>query len=167
MPTKTVIIIVGAVMLMMGIMGGGFFLLWQKMSMTMVQMQQQNSQTGPEAEAAALAEEAAAKEAAAAKMGPTYKMDTLIVNLADQGGKRYLRIGMEWELSGPEVVQEVDKRMPQLRDAILMILPTKQYADIGTAQGKIDLRDELMARVNSIIRNGAVTMIYFTEFVVQ
>lgn len=167
MPTKTVIIIAGAVMLMMGIMGGGFFLLWQKMSMTMVQMQQQNSQAGPEAEAAALAEEAAAKEAEAAKMGPTYKMDTLIVNLADQGGKRYLRIGMEWELSGSEVVQEVDKRMPQLRDAILMILPTKQYADIGTAQGKIDLRDELMARVNSIIRNGAVTMIYFTEFVVQ
>jgi flagellar basal body-associated protein FliL len=29
------------------------------------------------------------------------------------------------------------------------------------------LRDELIARMNSILRRGSVTNIYFTEFVVQ
>lgn len=165
MSTKTLIIVLSAVVLMMGMMGGGFFLLWHKMSTSLVQMQQQqNRQAGDEG---AVGEEEEGEEEQAAGLGPMYTMDTLIVNLADQGGKRYLRLGMQWELSAPEVVQEVDQRMAQLRDAILMILPTKQYADIGSAQGKIDLRDELMARVNSILRAGAVTNIYFTEFVVQ
>jgi flagellar protein FliL len=166
MSTKVLIILLSGVILLLGLMGGGFFLLWQKMSMTMIQVQQQNM---PAAEVQAI-EQAQAEAAQAekdAKVGPLYKMDTLIVNLADQGGKRYLRLTMEWELSGVEAIQEIDKRMAQLRDAILMILPAKQYADISSAQGKIDLRDELIARVNSILRRGSVTNIYFTEFVVQ
>lgn len=167
MSTKALIIVLSVVVLVMGMMGGGFFILWQKMSMTIAHVQQQGQPTGQAAEEAALAEEEAAKAEQDAKMGPIYKMDTLIVNLADQGGKRYLRLTMEWELSGTEAIQEIDRRMPQLRDAILMILPTKQYADISSAQGKIGLRDELMARVNGILRQGSVTMIYFTEFVVQ
>lgn len=166
MSTKVLIIVLSGVILLLGLMGGGFFLLWQKMSMTMIQVQQQNMPAA-EAQANEKAEAEAAQAEQEAKVGPLYKMDTLIVNLADQGGKRYLRLSMEWELSGVETIQEIDKRMAQLRDAILMILPTKQYADISSAQGKIDLRDELIARVNSILRQGTVTNIYFTEFVVQ
>ena len=64
-------------------------------------------------------------------------------------------------------MEELDKRLPQLRDAILMILPTKQYADISSTAGKIALRDEIMARLNSYLKKGQITTIYFTEFVVQ
>jgi flagellar protein FliL len=166
MSTKVLIIVLSGVILLLGLMGGGFFLLWQKMSMTMMQVQQQNIPAA-EAQANEKAEAEAAQAEQEAKVGPLYKMETLIVNLADQGGKRYLRLTMEWELSGVEAIQEIDKRMAQLRDAILMILPAKQYADISSAQGKIDLRDELIARMNSILRQGSVTNIYFTEFVVQ
>ena len=95
------------------------------------------------------------------------KLDTLIVNLADQGGKRYLRVTMELELSAPEVYEEIDLRMPQIRDAILMVLPTKQYADISTTEWKVQLRDEMIARMNTILKTGTITTIYFTEFVVQ
>lgn len=158
MSKKFIIIVLGVVVLMMGMMGGGFFILWQKMSTAISQVQIQNAADQN------AAEEEAAKEAA---MGPIYKMDTLIVNLADQGGKRYLRITMELELSGPEVIDEIDRRLPQLRDAILMVLPSKKYADIGTTEGKIALRDELIAKMNSILKTGTVSMIYFTEFVVQ
>ena len=94
-------------------------------------------------------------------------METLIVNLADQGGKRYLRVTMELELSSDEVVEEIDKRMPQLRDAILMILPAKQYADISTTQGKMGLRDEILNKMNGYLNKGSITTMYFTEFVVQ
>ncbi len=158
MSTKTLVIVLAAVVLVIAMMGGGFFLMWTKMNTTLTQMQMQNAAENE-------AEETPEEEVIT--IGPIYKMETLIVNLADQGGKRYLRITMELELSAPEVMEEINNRMPQLRDAILMVLPSKQYSDIGSTEGKIALRDELIAKINGILKKGTVTTIYFTEFVVQ
>lgn len=158
MSTKMLVIILGVVVLIVAMMGGGFFLMWTKMNTTLAQVQMQN--------AGGNATEEQAKEEEVT-IGPTYKMDTLIVNLADQGGKRYLRITMELELSAPQVLEEINLRLPQLRDTILMILPSKQYSDISSTEGKVALRDELIAKINTILKKGTVTTIYFTEFVVQ
>lgn len=156
MSTKVLIIIIAAVVLVLGAMGGGFMLMWSKMNSALVQVQNQNNKQE---------EEAPVEDENA--MGPIYKMDTLIVNLADQGGKRYLRVTMELELSAPQVIEEIGQRLPQLRDAILMVLPSKQYTDINTTEGKVALRDELIAKMNGILKSGTVKTIYFTEFVVQ
>lgn len=158
MSTKMLVIIIGVVVLLLGMMGGGFFLMWTKMNTTLAQVQMQNTDANA-TEASEQVEEA--------PILPTFKMDTLIVNLADQGGKRYLRITMELELSAPEVIEEINLRMPQLRDTILMVLPSKKYSDISGTEGKIALRDELIAKINTILKKGTVTTIYFTEFVVQ
>ncbi len=158
MSTKVLIIGLGVVVLLFGMMGGGFFLMWQKMNTALVQAQSQNDN-------GKVAEEEAKQEKQT--IGPIYKMDTLIVNLADQGGKRYLRITMELELSAPEVLEEIQTRMPQLRDTILMIIPSKQYSDIASTEGKVALRDELIAKMNAILKKGTISTIYFTEFVVQ
>lgn len=158
MSAKVIIIIAAAFILVMGMMGAGFFFMWQKMSTTVAQIQNQGQ------------EETAGEEEVAEEdttLGPIYKMDTMIVNLADQGGKRYLRITMELEMSTPELIMEIDTRLPQLRDAILMILPTKQYADIASTEGKVHLRDELIAKMNEILKTGTIQTIYFSEFVVQ
>ena len=158
MSKKVIIIVAAAFLLVMAMMGGGFFLMWQKMSATVAQVQSANTQAPAE-------EEKPVEEDPG--IGPIYKLETMIVNLADQGGKRYLRVTMELELSKPEMVEEIDKRLPQLRDAVLMILPTKTYADIGTTQGKINLRDEIIAKLNSFLKTGTINTIYFSEFVVQ
>jgi flagellar protein FliL len=164
MSNKVLIIIVAVFVLMIGLMGGGFFILWKQMSNTVAQVQQQNSEQDEP-------EEAPAEEEVT--IGPIYKLDTLIVNLADQGGKRYLRITMELELKPAEdidvkdVIEEVERRLPQIRDTILMILPSKQYADIATTSGKLALRDEIMAKLNTFLKKGQINTIYFTEFVVQ
>jgi flagellar protein FliL len=164
MSNKVLIIIVAVFVLMIGLMGGGFFILWKQMSNTVAQVQQQNSEQ-------AEPEEAPAEEEVT--IGPIYKLDTLIVNLADQGGKRYLRITMELELKPAEnidvkdVIEDVERRLPQIRDTILMILPSKQYADIATTSGKLALRDEIMAKLNTFLKKGQINTIYFTEFVVQ
>lgn len=157
MSKKVMIMALGGVVLLVAMMGGGFFMMWQKMNASIAQIQSSNGKDD-KGHAAKEKEEA---------IKPTYKMDTLIVNLADQGGKRYLRITMEMELSAPEVLEEITKRLPQLRDTILMILPSKQYADISTTEGKTALRDELIAKINTILKKGTVTTIFFTEFVVQ
>lgn len=160
MSMKVVIIIAAAFLLIMGMMGAGFFFMYQKMNQTVAQVQNQGNEKAEEEAAAAAAEEAN-------KMGPIFRMDTMIVNLADQGGKRYLRITMEFEISSVELIPEIETRMPQIRDAILMILPTKQYVDIGTTEGKVQLRDELMANLNMLLKTGSIVTIYFSEFVVQ
>jgi len=156
MSNKVLIIVLGVFLLMMGTMGAGFFVLWSKMS-TMAHAQ--DAGHGEKGAGKAKEEEPA--------IGHLRKLDTMIVNLADQGGKRYLRTTMELELSAPEVDAEVEKRLPQLRDSILMILPTKQYAEISTTEGKTALRDELIAKLNTYLKTGTVKTIYFTEFVVQ
>ena len=165
MSKKVIIIISAAFLLIMGMMGTGFFLMWSQMSAAVAQVQKQNgADEAKEAEEAAEAEE---------NIGPLYRLDTLIVNLADHGGKRYLRTTMELELKpneeidNSEVVEEIEKRLPQLRDTILMVLPTKLYADISTTTGKISLRDELIAKLNPLLKKGKIVKIYFTEFVVQ
>jgi flagellar FliL protein len=100
-------------------------------------------------------------------MGPLYSLDTMIVNLSDHGGKRYLRVTMALELNDPDAVTTIESRLPQVRDAILTILPTKTYDEISTTDGKIALRNQVMEKINSLITKGRVDNIYFTEFVVQ
>ncbi|MDA8138532.1 MAG: flagellar basal body-associated FliL family protein [Desulfobacteraceae bacterium] len=159
MSQKVLIIVLGVVVLMMLAMGGGFFLMWSKMNTTIAEVKSQNG-SGKDGEEAKNEEEEG-------KIGPILKLDTMIVNLADQGGKRYLRVTMELELSGKEVEEEINKRLPQVRDAILMVLPSKTYNDISTTEGKVALRDELLAKINALLKTGTVKVIYFTEFVVQ
>ena len=89
------------------------------------------------------------------------------MNLADKGGNRYLRVTMDLELGNSDLETEITKRLPQVRDSILMILPTKRFEDISTVQGKTALRDEMLATLNGYLTQGKITNIYFKEFVVQ
>ena len=52
-------------------------------------------------------------------------------------------------------------------ELIKMILPTKRFEDISTVQGKIALRDEILATINGYLVQGKIAKIYFKEFVVQ
>ncbi|MFZ7125686.1 MAG: flagellar basal body-associated FliL family protein [Desulfobacterales bacterium] len=151
---KTVVIIIAMSVLILGAMGGGFFLMWSKMSSL------EAAHTGAEIE-----EEAG--EAEAAGIGALFPLDTFIVNLADEGGKRYLRVSMNLELKSTEMTEEFNKRLPQIRDVILMVLPTKRFEDVRTVEGKTALRGEIMSRLNELLKGNRVSNIYFTEFVIQ
>ena len=152
MSKTLVIIIVSVVLLFMGAVGAGFFILWNKIS----QLPQDP----------ATVEEIPVEEEENV-IGPLYSLDTMIVNLADRGGKRYLRVTMALELSDPEAMTTIENRLPQVRDAILMILPTKNYGEISTTDGKVALREQLKEKINTLLAMESVTNIYFTEFVVQ
>ena len=154
MSNKIIVIMVVAVSVLMVIVGAGFFFMWSKLNTI-------SSQSVP-GDTHSVEVENSIK-----KLGPIQPLDTFIVNLADPGGSRYLRVTMNLELKNEEITNEVISRLPQIRDGILMILPTKKYADINTVEGKTVLRDEIIANLNSHLKLGSVTNIYFTEFVVQ
>lgn len=100
-------------------------------------------------------------------IGPLYSFDTFIVNLADPGGIRYLKVSMQAEVDSNKVIEEIDKRNPQVRDLILTVLSSKTYAEVSTPQGKIALKQEIIRRLNLILTTGTVRNIFFTEFVSQ
>jgi flagellar FliL protein len=100
-------------------------------------------------------------------LGTVFEMEPLIVNLERSQGKRYLKVKMSLELNKELVLQEVQARLPQIRDAILLMISSKAFVDISTVEGKLALRDALVTRINGLLETGFVKRIYFQEFVVQ
>jgi len=159
MSNKILIILIGVVMILMLGLGGGLFMMWNKLSA----METRSRNTAEEAEQGDQDSSVPVDKL----LGPIYSLDTFIVNLADKGGKRYLRMTIDLELDNEELESEVKKRLPQVRDSILTILPTKRFDDISSAKGKTALRDQMLERINGLLARGRVTNIYFKEFVVQ
>lgn len=158
MSNKLMIIMMGLLVLLMVAIGGGLFMMWSKVS-ALDQVVNPPSQEE--------SQEAIKEEIEELKIGPVFPLDSFIANLADPGGNRFLRATMELELDNDDLTKEMEKRLPQIRDCILMILPTRTYQDIQTVEGKIALRSEIVAKLNALLKKEAITNIYFTEFVTQ
>jgi flagellar FliL protein len=158
MSNKLMIIMIGVLVLFMAAIGGGLFMMWSKVSAL-------DQAVNPPSEDES--EEASKEAQQQITIGPTFPLDTFIVNLADQGGNRFLRATMNLELANEDLMEEMEKRLPQIRDIILMLLPTRTYQDIRSAEGKTALRSEILAKLNGLLKREAITNIYFTEFVIQ
>ena len=109
----------------------------------------------------------AKKAEVAPAIGPTWPMDALIVNLADNSGDRYLKVVIQLEVTTPEAAKELDIIKPKLRDSVLDLLSNKTYKDLADNVGKQRLRDEIMLRGNGMLMQGKINKVYFTEFVIQ
>ncbi|MGC8769460.1 flagellar basal body-associated FliL family protein [Calditerrivibrio sp.] len=96
-----------------------------------------------------------------------YSMGAIIVNLADQGVQRYLKVQIAVELDNPKLEEEVKKREPQIKDIIISVLSSKTVADVNTPQGKIALKQEIIKRSNMVLTEGEITDLFFSEFIVQ
>jgi len=155
MSNKIMMLLIGVLMIFMLGMGGGLFMMWNKLSGLNVQG---NANAGVQPDQG---------KAVEPPIGPIYALTTFIVNLADKGGNRYLRVTMDLELGNPELETELNKRLPQVRDSVLMILPSKRFEDISSAEGKVALRDQIIEKLNGFLTQGKITNIYFNEFVVQ
>lgn len=94
-------------------------------------------------------------------------LPTVMVNLADAAGDRYLKVGMEVEVTSPDAAQEIQAQTAKIRDAVIILLSSKTYAELSTTDGKMQLKNEVASRLNQILGTPRVVRIYFTEFVVQ
>ena len=100
-------------------------------------------------------------------IGILYPMDTFTVNLKSDSGRRYLKVSMSLELVGEELSLELDAKTPVLRDRIIRILSSKTLEEISSKKGKAKVSEQVMDTLNSMISDGEVQGIYFTEFVIQ
>lgn len=154
MSKKKLIILVSGLLIAAIVGSGGFFYLQGK---------------GSDSERDAGTEESkdSAKASEINKNKINFPLESFIVNLADPGGKRYLSTRIVLEFSDKDSLVSLEKSVPEIRDRILMILPTKTYKEIQSVEGKHALRSSLIVALNEILQEGKITNIFFQEFVVQ
>lgn len=120
---------------------------------------------------------------------------TKIVNLADAGGRRYLKTTITIEVAPPAglhaaeettteggdhagaeatedpiltaFTDEMNANMPVINDTLTTLLSSKTFEDIYTIDGKEALRLEIQANLNARLPELYVIAVYFTEFIVQ
>lgn len=117
--------------------------------------------------------------------GILFSLGERVVNLADPGGYRYLRVSITLEFL-PESAEfyrlppekrmaeeerlreELMRQKPIIDDLVISILSSKTFAEIFSLEGKQRLKEELMEQLNASLGDGKyIGAVYFTDFVVQ
>ena len=95
-----------------------------------------------------------------------YTMTPFNTNL-DGSPRRLIRLDLSLEMMDEEGYEEVIGITPQARDSIMRILNAKTFNDVETVQGKLHLKNQIVAELNSSLKKGVVKNVYFNELVVQ
>lgn len=157
-----IIMIIVAALISLGLGAGGAFFF-------------ASTQVPPPAPPPEIAEaEAAIAEMAAKQKQQTsdfkerlYSLEPLVVNVTGDGYNRFLKLRVELESEDPMLKDELDARLPQVRDALIVLLSSKQLSDITDFEGKALLKEDILERINDVLETGRVKSVLFTEFVVQ
>lgn len=153
-------ILIGLVVLNMIVVAGvGFMLLKSKQSQSV----DPSKQIDQVIEGEKKTEEAEKQQTE--EIGKVVPLETFIVNLAGSKGRKVLKVNMELEAKGDDVIQEIDNRKAQIRDFIIIILSSKTYEEISTKEGKDTLRNEIRDNINTFLVKGKVANVYFTELI--
>ncbi len=94
-------------------------------------------------------------------------LEPFLVNLADKESRRYLKLKVELEVNNEETVKELEKSMPRMRDALILLLSSKTYLDLSSYQGKQQLKQEIKQKVTALPGGNKISDVFFTEFVAQ
>ncbi|MCX7978576.1 MAG: flagellar basal body-associated FliL family protein [Bdellovibrionaceae bacterium] len=98
-------------------------------------------------------------------VGKLAPLETFIVNLAGSKGRKVAKVNIDLEVDGDGVADEISKRKAQIRDIIIIILSSKTYEQVSTAEGKNELKTEIVQTINNFLSKGKIKNVYFTEFI--
>ncbi len=114
---------------------------------------------------------------------------TKIINLAEPGGRRYIRINVVLEFVPPEedptakpaaegegaavdpvietFTNTINAKLPMINDTVITLLSSKSFDELYTTEGKEKLRQAILDEVQSMLPADKILGVYFTEFVVE
>ena len=104
---------------------------------------------------------------AASKNVVNMPLEPFLVNLADKESRRYLKLKVDLEVNNEETAKELEKSMPRIRDALILLLSNKTYLDLASYQGKQQLKQEIKQKVTALPGGDKISDVFFTEFVAQ
>ena len=152
-------IIIGVILL--AVLGGGGWFAYTKFL------------AGPPADQAESADGAEGKKSAEVgeegepKDTQLVSLQSFVVNLADPLGRRYLKLTLDVEVRDAKASEELTKEEPKVRDAVILLLSSKTFADLQSYESKLELKNEIVERLGQIIGESKVLRVYFTEMVIQ
>ena len=78
-------------------------------------------------------------------------LDPFTVNLTSETSERFLQVGIDLKVSGPDIADKVKVHLPEIKNGILLLLTSKRVEDISGIEGKNTLREEIRDIVNKAI----------------
>ena len=96
--------------------------------------------------------------------GAIYPLEMFLVNLKDGG---VIRVEVQLQFTSRDVPRRLYSRMPLIRDTVISILSQKSKADVLEKKGREQLRADVKNLVNSRLMGELVSMVLFTQYIVQ
>lgn len=98
--------------------------------------------------------------------GRMVTLDQFTVNLSTPGSvnPRFVRVNVSIEVPNEDGEQEVNGKMPQVRNTIIDLFNSKKPADLATAEGRDYLKEEIRNALNNFLVTGKVKGVFFTNF---
>lgn len=100
----------------------------------------------------------------------TYKLDEFLVNLSDEGGKKYLKVKLSLGYDAKNkknMDKELADKTDNMRDSIITVLRSKKSTDIAVQTGIDDLKKEILTKINPFFENGKVNSVYINDILIQ
>jgi flagellar FliL protein len=98
------------------------------------------------------------------------EFDPFVVNLADPGVSRFLRVSMQLVVKDAAQATEMEESkvvLMQARSAMLEVLTTQTSDVLVTPEGKAKLRAALIEKLDHVTEEFEVVDVLFSDFVVQ
>ncbi|HEY2990908.1 MAG TPA: flagellar basal body-associated FliL family protein [Candidatus Binatia bacterium] len=109
----------------------------------------------------------AEEEQKAGKKEVTVEMEPFIVNLAGHTPARYLRVSLSLALKDSNARQNLKGSNSRIRDGLIMLLTSKTAESLLAADGKSQLRTQIVEQINAAAGDDVVETAYFREFLIQ
>lgn len=74
-------------------------------------------------------------------------LEPFVVNLAGEV-QHYLQVGIDLKVSEAGVGDQIKAHLPEIRNGVLLLLSSKNIEELGTLEGKNQLRQEIRSAVN-------------------
>lgn len=117
------------------------------------------------------AQAAEAAKAAARKLPVFVDLDSFTVNLRDPDSDRFMQVKLVATVKDNAVGEQVKTLMPAVRNEILLLLGSKQSAEVASREGKEKLAREIVVAANKALEGtpaaGAVEAVSFTHIIIQ
>jgi flagellar FliL protein len=96
-------------------------------------------------------------------------LEPFVVNLADKGASRFLRVTVKLVVEDEHVAREIEEHAvskSRVRSAVLELLSAQESTTLVTPEGKAELKKALAERASKVLHT-EVHDVLFTDFVVQ
>lgn len=99
----------------------------------------------------------------------TVELGKMLVNLADPGGRHYVRFTAVMELpkNDKKLLEELDDKDHIIKHTVIGLLRSKKLADMQAPESTERVQREMTNAINKQLEEGQITRIYFTEYLTQ